>query len=53
MPNFQLGGDFSDEEDDKPKITLKILDDDVKLKLDTPMLSKLKKKRWWRNDDSK
>ena len=53
MPNFQLGGDFSDEEDDKPKITLKILDDDVKLKLDTPMLSNVEEKKDDEdNDDS-
>ena len=49
MPNFQLGGDFSDdEEDDKPKVSLKILDDDVDLKLDTPLLSKIEGKK---NDD--
>ena len=45
MPSFQLGGDFSDDEDDKPKVSLKILDDDVDLKLDTPLLSKIEGKK--------
>ena len=52
MPNFQLGGEISDEEDDKPKVTLKILDDDVELKLDTPLLSNVEEEEKDEDDNT-
>ena len=49
-PGFQLDGDMSDE-DDKPKIKLKILDSDVELKLDTPLLSNVEEEKGEEGDD--